>query len=99
MCTESEGRALPAKVDTPCKSCQSLRHETFNGEIAIHFSGVEGLKKPIVWAFPKLAVCLDCGFTEFVLPKRELDVLVDGTVKDGVLVFDRGTGEDLEQVG
>jgi hypothetical protein len=98
MYTESEGRALRAKGDTRCKSCQSLRQETFNGEIAIHFSGIEGLKKPIVWTFPKLVVCLDCGFTEFVLPQRELNVLADGTVRDGAIVFDSGS-DDLEQVG
>ena len=90
---------MTAKGDTPCKSCQSLRHETFNGEIAIHFTGIAGLKKPIVWTFPKLAVCLDCGFTEFVLPQRELHVLVEGTTKNGAIVSDGGSDEDLEQVG
>jgi hypothetical protein len=99
MCTDSEGRALLIKGDTPCKSCQSLRQETFNGEIAIHFSGIAGLKKPIVWSFPKLVVCLDCGFTEFFLPERELHVLVDGTVKDGAIVFDSGSDQSLEEAG
>ena len=50
----------------------------FNGEIAIHFPGLEGLKKPIVWVFPKLLVCLDCGFTEFEIPEAELRQLVEG---------------------
>jgi hypothetical protein len=90
---------MPAKGDTPCKSCQSLRRETFNGEIAIHFSGIAGLKKPVVWTFPRVVVCLDCGFTEFSLPARELHVLVNGTVKDGAIVFDGGSDEDLEQAG
>lgn len=99
MCPESEGRAVLAEGDAPCKSCQSLRQETFNGEVAIHFAGIAGLKKPIVWTFPKVIVCLDCGFTEFFLPERELRVLVDGTVKDGAIVSDSGRGEDLEQVG
>jgi hypothetical protein len=44
----------------------------FSGEIAIHFPGLDGLDKPIVWVFPKLLVCLDCGFTEFEVPKNEL---------------------------
>jgi hypothetical protein len=99
MRTESEGRALLVEGDNPCKSCQSLRQETFNGEIAIHFSGIVGLRKPIVWTFPKLVVCLDCGFTEFFLPERELHVLLDGTVKDGAIVFDSASDQDLEQVG
>ena len=37
--------------------------------IAIHFPGLKGLDKPVVWVFPKLLVCLNCGFTEFVVPK------------------------------
>jgi hypothetical protein len=39
---------------------------------------------------------LDCGFTEFSIPERELHVLVDGTVKDGALIFD---SEGMEQAG
>jgi hypothetical protein len=55
-----------------CKSCASGNHRTFNGEVAIHFPGLAGLNKPILWVFPKLLSCLDCGFTEFVIPNPEL---------------------------
>ena len=48
-----------------CKRCRSDSHSVFNGETAIHFLGLKGLDKPIVWSFPKLLVCLECGFTEF----------------------------------
>jgi hypothetical protein len=61
-----------------CKSCQSDNQYTFNGEVAIHFPGLQGLNKPIVWVFPKLLVCLNCGFTEFVVPETELQKLVEG---------------------
>ena len=44
----------------------------FNAEIGIHFPGLEGLDKPVVWVFPQLVVCFNCGFTEFVIPQREL---------------------------
>lgn len=50
---------------------------TFNGEIAIHFSGLEGLDKPIVWVFLKLLVCLNCGCTDFAIPEAELRRLVE----------------------
>jgi len=49
----------------------------FNGEIAIHYPGLEGLDKPIVWVFPKLLVCLNCGFTEFAISETELRQLAE----------------------
>ena len=58
------------------KRCQSDNGCTFNGEIAIHFPGPEGLKRHMVWVFPKLLVCLNCGFTEFAIPETELRQLV-----------------------
>lgn len=70
-----------------CKGCHSDKQGVFNGEVAIHFSGLEGLDKPIVWVFPKLAVCLDCGFTELTVPKRELQVLSQGSPVEGAVVL------------
>ena len=58
-----------------CKSCQSDNKRLFNGEVAIHFPGLKGLNKPIVWVFPKLKVCLECGLAEFAIPESELRVL------------------------
>jgi hypothetical protein len=55
-----------------CKRCGSDHRENFNGEVAIHFPGLEGLNKPIVWVFPRVVVCLDCGVAEFVLPAEQL---------------------------
>jgi len=72
-----------------CKSCQSQNQRNLNGEIAIHFPGLEGLKKPIVWVFPKVAVCLNCGVAEFTIPERELTVLVEGKRMDDAIVFDQ----------
>lgn len=42
------------------------------------FSWNGGLDKPTVWAFPKLLVCLDCGFTEFQVEESELRLLAEG---------------------
>jgi len=58
-----------------CKSCLSNHQSNLSAELAIHFPGLRGLDKPIVWESPKLLVCLDCGFTEFVVPDAELRVL------------------------
>ncbi len=72
-----------------CKSCQSEHQSKLTSEIAIHFPGLKGLDKPIVWVFPKVLVCLDCGFAEFAVPERELSVLVKGTAVEGALDLDK----------
>jgi hypothetical protein len=70
-----------------CKRCASAHQSEFNGEIAAHFPGLKGLDKSIVWVFPKLLVCLDCGFTEFTIPERELQVLEQGSPVEGAVVL------------
>jgi hypothetical protein len=55
-----------------CKSCKSQNQRNLSAEVAIHFPGLKGLDKPIVWVFPKVLVCLDCRFTEFGIPETEL---------------------------
>jgi hypothetical protein len=74
-----------------CKRCASENQSRLNGEVAIHFPGLKGLDKPIVWTFPKLAVCLECGFTEFIVPERELSVLVHTTPVEGAILLAAGT--------
>ena len=69
----------PREAKMSCQSCQSEHQSYFNGEIAIHFAGLKGLDKPIVFVFPRLLVCLDCGFTEFVIPETELRRLASNT--------------------
>jgi hypothetical protein len=61
-----------------CKSCASDHQADFGAEINIHFPGLRGMDKPAIWAFPKLTVCLDCGYTEFTLPETELWCLAKG---------------------
>jgi len=51
-----------------CRNCGHLAAQTFSGEIAIHFPGLEGLKMPIVWVFPNVLICLHCAFAEFSVP-------------------------------
>ena len=72
-----------------CKGCHSDRQSVFSGEIAIHFRGLEGLEKPILWIFRETMVCLDCGLTEFTVPERELQVLSQGSPVKGAVVLAR----------
>jgi hypothetical protein len=59
-----------------CKSCESDKLSKFAGEIAIHFPGLKDINKPIIWVFPELLICLDCGIAEFAVPETELSVVV-----------------------
>jgi hypothetical protein len=61
-----------------CKSCGSDKQSKFAAEAAIHLAELKGLEKPIVWVFPELLVCLNCGNTEFVVPETELRLLEKG---------------------
>ena len=58
-----------------CKSCGSDNQSEFTAEMAVHFPGLKNINKPIVWVFPLIWLCLDCGVGEFVVPLTELRAL------------------------
>jgi len=61
-----------ANSNSQCKSCASLSLVGLNAEICFHFPGLSGLKKEPIFAFPKFAVCLDCGFVQSSLSLEDL---------------------------
>jgi hypothetical protein len=63
-----------------CKSCGSTHQRKFSAEMGIHFLGLKNIDKPVVWVFPELVVCLDCGTAEFAVPETELRQLARGDV-------------------
>jgi hypothetical protein len=65
-----------------CTVCKSNNQHSFKGEVAFHFPGFKGLNKPVVWVFPKLKVCLDCGLVaEFNIPECELIALQENEIE------------------
>jgi len=60
-----------------CKTCGSGKQLTFNAEIAIHLREPDGRGKPLVWIFPELFVCLNCGNNEFVVPESQQRTLAE----------------------
>ena len=62
----------------PCKSCGSVNQRKFTAEMGIHFVGLKNIDKPVVWVFPELKICLDCGTAEFTVPEAELRQLAKG---------------------
>jgi hypothetical protein len=55
----------------------SENERVFNGEVAIHFTGLKAIDMPIVWIFPKLKISLNSGVAQFEVPESELQVLRD----------------------
>ena len=50
----------------------------------LHFPDYESLEKPTVWVFSDVVICIDCGFAEFSVAKRELRALTKGAVNPGL---------------
>jgi hypothetical protein len=73
---------LVIKNRSRCSSCQSDNVRGFDAEIALHFPGIAGLVKPIVWAFPRVEVCLNCGLSEFLVTEGDLKALESDGVTD-----------------
>ena len=61
-----------------CKSCGSINQSKFTAEMGIHVRGLKNIDKPVVWIFPELVVCLNCGTAQFVVPETELRQLARG---------------------
>jgi len=59
----------------PCKACGSLNQSKFTAEVAIHFAELKNIDKPVVWVFPDVVACLNCGTAEFAVPEAELRLL------------------------
>jgi hypothetical protein len=49
----------------------------------IHFSGLKSIDTPGIWVFPKLLVCLNCGFSHFTIQESELALLARDTGAKG----------------
>jgi hypothetical protein len=60
-----------------CALCGSANQRKFTGELAIHFSGLKGINKPIVWVCPELSICQHCGRANFDVPEAELRILTE----------------------
>jgi hypothetical protein len=67
-----------------CKSCGSVNRRKFTAEIGIHFpGGLKDIDIPIVWVFPEVDVCLECGIAEFGVPEDDLRELAKGEADAG----------------
>lgn len=65
-----------------CRSCGSETQTGFASEISVHVLGLENVNKPTLMVFPRLLVCMNCGYTELTLAEKELALLGKGPAAD-----------------
>jgi hypothetical protein len=73
-----------------CGQCGSGNQKEFPAEICVHLPDLRNLNTPPTLAFPKLLVCLHCGFTQFALSDDALRLLT----QDAPVIASSEVGDD-----
>jgi hypothetical protein len=82
--TEPRNNTPRTNASLLCRHCNSDQTTHLAAEVNIHLAGLAGLSKPAVLVFPRLIICLQCGFVEFKLEEREMMLLWANTFNDHV---------------
>ena len=61
-----------------CKVCASDNQQKFPGEMNVGFPVISRVSLPSIYVSAALLVCLDCGYTEIVIPATQLERLKEG---------------------
>jgi hypothetical protein len=70
--------AFSLEQDLACKMCASLNVQELTGELSASFPDIRRANLPPLYVCKEIVVCLDCGFTELVIPAPELERLKKG---------------------
>jgi hypothetical protein len=62
-----------------CLACASNNHVELSAAIVLNLATFQNADRACAELFPKLLVCLDCGFTRFNVSQHELASLAAGT--------------------
>ena len=63
-----------------CVQCASNNEAEFPTELVFHFFGLQGLDKPGIFLYPKILVCLHCGFSWFTTSAAEKALLAKDAI-------------------
>jgi hypothetical protein len=66
-----------------CKVCNSENLQRLDGELTASFPRLKALKDPPIYVCQSVVVCLDCGFSELVIPTTELQLLKKAKATSG----------------
>jgi hypothetical protein len=63
--------------------CSSVNLQRMTGELSASFPDLERVNLPPIYVCKEVMVCLDCGFTELVIPAPELEGFKKGAAASG----------------
>jgi prolyl-tRNA editing enzyme YbaK/EbsC (Cys-tRNA(Pro) deacylase) len=66
-----------------CRACKSENLQKVNGELTVSLQGLKTLEVPPIYVCQAVLVCMDCGFTELVMPAAELVSLKKASAASG----------------
>jgi hypothetical protein len=55
-----------------CRACKSENLQKADGELTVSLPSLKALEVPPIYVCRVVLVCMDCGFTELVIPAAEL---------------------------
>jgi hypothetical protein len=55
-----------------CRACKSENLQKADGELTVSLPSLKALEVPPIYVCRAVLVCMDCGFTELVIPAAEL---------------------------
>jgi hypothetical protein len=58
-----------------CRKCASENVQTLTGELSASSRYLNQVNRPPIYVCQELLVCLECGFSELVIPQSELEQL------------------------
>lgn len=66
-----------------CKICNSENLQRLDGELTASLPSLKTLKVPPIYVCQSVVVCLECGFSELVIPTTELQSLKKAKAASG----------------
>jgi len=66
-----------------CKACNSQNLQRLEGELTASLPSLDDLKIAPIYVCQSVVVCLDCGYSELVIPTAELLTLKNAKATSG----------------
>lgn len=68
-------------MSTACRACKSEKVQEVKAELTASLPTLKAVKVTPLYVCQSALICLECGFTELVIPSMALGSLKDGIAK------------------